>query len=271
MNQENEANRNPLINGALKFYVLLAYLFVFAPILASFVFSFNSDRFPTIPLGEFSTEWYRAVAADPLVWQGLRNTLLVGVVVGVISTALGFGAAYTDYRYHFMGKQIYLALALLPPTIPVVIMGLAMLAFLSRVNLSGDALAVIIAHVVICAPFAMAVIRLRLSQMDPSLEPAAWNLGASEWGAMRHVIIPFCRPAILGALFVTMAVSLDEFAIAWFVSGLNETLPVKVLGFLQGQVSPRINAIGTFVFVTSMTLLILAQLLLGRTAPQEKE
>jgi spermidine/putrescine transport system permease protein len=271
MNQENEANRNPLINGALKFYVVLAYLFVFAPILASFVFSFNSDRFPTIPLGEFSTEWYRAVAADPLVWQGLRNTLLVGVVVGVISTALGFGAAYTDYRYHFMGKQIYLALALLPPTIPVVIMGLAMLAFLSRVNLSGDALAVIIAHVVICAPFAMAVIRLRLSQMDPSLEPAAWNLGASEWGAMRHVIIPFCRPAILGALFVTMAVSLDEFAIAWFVSGLNETLPVKVLGFLQGQVSPRINAIGTFVFVTSMTLLILAQLLLGRTAPQEKE
>jgi spermidine/putrescine transport system permease protein len=271
MNQENGANRNPLINGALKFYVVLAYLFVFAPILASFVFSFNSDRFPTIPLGEFSTEWYRAVAADPLVWQGLRNTLLVGVVVGVISTALGFGAAYTDYRYHFMGKQIYLALALLPPTIPVVIMGLAMLAFLSRVNLSGDALAVIIAHVVICAPFAMAVIRLRLSQMDPSLEPAAWNLGASEWGAMRHVIIPFCRPAILGALFVTMAVSFDEFAIAWFVSGLNETLPVKVLGFLQGQVSPRINAIGTFVFVTSMTLLILAQLLLGRTAPQEKE
>lgn len=271
MNQENEANRNPLINGALKFYVVLAYLFVFAPVLASFVFSFNSDRFPTIPLGQFSTEWYQAVAADPLVWQGLRNTLLVGVVVGVISTALGFGAAYTDYRYHFMGKQIYLALALLPPTIPVVIMGLAMLAFLSRVNLSGDALAVIIAHVVVCAPFAMAVIRLRLSQMDPSLEPAAWNLGASEWGAMRHVIIPFCRPAILGALFVTMAVSFDEFAIAWFVSGLNETLPVKVLGFLQGQVSPRINAIGTFVFVTSMTLLILAQLLLGRTAAQGKE
>jgi spermidine/putrescine transport system permease protein len=64
-----------------------------------------------------------------------------------------------------------------------------------------------------------------------------------------------------------MAVSFDEFAIAWFVSGLNETLPVKVLGFLQGQVSPRINAIGTFVFVTSMTLVILAQILLtGRGA-----
>ncbi|QRZ14337.1 ABC transporter permease (plasmid) [Paracoccus methylovorus] len=272
MNPENELNRSPLIDGALKLYVLLAYLFVFAPILASFVFSFNSDRFPSIPLGHFSTEWYRAVASDPLVWDGLRNTLLIGAVVGIVSTALGFGAAYTDYRYRFFGKQVYLALALLPPTIPVVIMGLAMLAYLSRINLSGNALSVIIAHVVICSPFAMAVIRLRLSQMDPSLEPAAWNLGASEWAAMRHVIIPFTRPAILGALFITMAVSFDEFAIAWFVSGLNETLPVKVLGFLQGQVSPRINAIGTFVFITSMTLVILAQLLLsGRGPATDKE
>ncbi len=271
MTQQKKMNRNPLIEAALRVYVLLAYLFVFAPILASFVFSFNSDRFPSIPLGHFSTEWYHAVAIDPLVWEGLRNTLGVGIAVGVISTVLGFGAAYTDYRYRFLGKQAYLALALLPPTVPVVIMGLAMLAYLSRIDLSGNAFSVIIAHVVICAPFAMAVIRLRLSQMDPSLEPAAWNLGASEWAAMRHVIIPFARPAILGALFVTMAISFDEFAIAWFVSGLNETLPVKVLGFLQGQVSPRINAIGTFVFVISMTLLILAQLLLGRANAKERE
>src|SRR3546814_15495154 len=75
--------------------------------------------------------------------------------------------------------------------------------------------------------------------------------------ALWKVIIPFCRPAIFAALFITMAVSFDEFAVAWFVSGLNETLPVKVLGFLQGQVSPRINVIGTFVFLTSMTLVVL--------------
>ncbi|HQU69052.1 MAG TPA: ABC transporter permease [Albidovulum sp.] len=269
MSGSADLNRNRAVDWALMAYIVLAYAFVFAPIAASFVFSFNSDRFPSIPLGEFSLDWYRAVATDPLVWEGARNTLVVGVIVGVISTVLGFGAAYTDFRYSFFGKQIYLALALLPPTIPVIILGLAMLAYLSRVNLSGDALSVIISHVVVCAPFAMAIIRLRLSQMDPALEPAAWNLGASEWKAMRHVIIPFTMPAILGALFITMAVSFDEFAVAWFVSGLNETLPVKVLGFLQGQVSPRINAIGTFVFILSMTLVILAQLLLsGRGAGQ---
>lgn len=263
-------NRSRAVDWSLRAYIILAYAFVFAPIVASFVFSFNSDRFPSIPLGHFSLEWYQAVASDPLVWEGLRNTLFVGIIVGVVSTALGFGAAYTDYRYQFFGKQIYLALALLPPTIPAVIMGLAMLAYLSRISLSGNAISVIIAHVVICAPFAMAIIRLRLSQMDPALEPAAWNLGASEWKTMRHVIIPFTKPALFGALFITMAVSFDEFAIAWFVSGLNETLPVKVLMNLQGQVSPKINAIGTFVFITSMTLVILAQVLLSGRGAQTR-
>lgn len=264
----NDFNRSRLIDWALKFYVLLAFAFIFAPIAASFVFSFNVDRFPSLPLGGFSTTWYEAVIADPLVWEGLLNTVIVGIVVSVVSTAIGFGAAYTDYRYRFIGKTFYLALALLPPTIPVVIFGLAMLAFLSTVNLSGGIHSVIIAHVVMCAPFAMAIVRLRLSQMDPALEPAAWNLGASEWKAMRHIIVPFCKPAIFAALFITMAVSFDEFAVAWFVSGLNETLPVKVLGFLQGQVSPRINVIGTFVFIVSMTLVVLAQvLLMKRSVP----
>lgn len=255
-------NGNPAIDWALKAYIALALAFIFAPIAASFVFSFNVDRFPSLPLGGFSLDWYRAVAADPLVWEGLRNTLVVGLTVSLISTVLGFGAAYTDFRYRFFGKTFYIALALLPPTIPVVILGLAMLAFLANVGLSGAVHSVIIAHVAMCAPFAMAITRLRLSQMDPSLEAAAWNLGASEWMAMRHVILPFCRPAIFSALLITMAVSFDEFAVSWFVSGLNETLPVKVLGFLQGQVSPRINVIGTFVFVVSISLVVLAQVLL---------
>src|SRR3546814_20656507 len=112
-----------------------------------------------------------------------------------------------------------------------------------------------------CAPFAMAIVRLRLSQMDPSLEAAAWNLGASEWMALWTVIIPFCRPAIFAALFITMAVSFDDFAVAWFVTGLNETLPVKVHWFLHGQVTPRITVIGTFFFLPYITLLWLAQLL----------
>jgi spermidine/putrescine transport system permease protein len=230
-----------------RLYLAAVFLFVFAPIAASFTFSFNSDRFPTIPLGSFTFHWYRTAFSDPDVWDAFRTSLIVSASAASLSTLIGFTTAYTDFRYGFRFKTAYLALALLPPTIPLVIMGLAMLAWLSNIGLSGTV--------------TMAVIRLRLSQMDPALEAAAWNLGASEWGAMRHVILPFCAPAVISALCLTAAVSFDEFAVAWFVSGLNKTVPVVILEILQGNVDPQINAIGTVVFLTSMTLVILAQVL----------
>lgn len=143
-------------------------------------------------------------------------------------------------------------------------MGLAMLAWLARLGLSGTLPGIVIAHTVMGAPFAMAICRLRLQQMDPSLEAAAWNLGASPWRAMRNVVLPFSAPAIISAYCLTAAVSFDEFIVAWFVSGLNKTVPVMILEILQGNVDPQINAIGTVVFLTSMTLVIAAQLLILR-------
>lgn len=249
---------------AVRLYIVALFAFVFAPILTSMVFSFNSDRFPTVPLGEFTLHWYQSAFAREEVWLAFRNSVIVAGCAAALSTALGFATAYTDFRYGFRFKNAYLALALLPPTIPLVIMGLAMLAWLSRLGLSGTLPGIVIAHTVMGAPFAMAICRLRLQQMDPSLEAAAWNLGASPWQAMRRIVIPFCAPAIISAFCLTAAVSFDEFIVAWFVSGLNKTVPVMILEILQGNVDPQINAIGTVVFMTSMTLVVVSQLLIQR-------
>jgi spermidine/putrescine transport system permease protein len=245
-----------------RLYLIALFAFVFAPILTSMVFSFNSDRFPTVPLGHFTLHWYETAFSRPEVWTAFRNSAVVALCAAALSTALGFATAYTDFRYGFRWKPAYLALALLPPTIPLVIMGLAMLAWLGQLGLSGTLPGIVIAHTVMGAPFAMAICRLRLSQMDTSLEAAAWNLGASQWGAMRHVVLPFCLPALISAFSLTAAVSFDEFIVAWFVSGLNKTVPVMILEILQGNVDPQINAIGTVVFLTSMLLVIVAQLLI---------
>lgn len=255
-----------LLRWVLALYTALVFLFVFAPIVASLVFSFNSDRFPTIPLGSFTTDWYVKAFNNPEVWDAALRSLIVSAVTGVLATAIGFSAAYTDYRYQFFGKTVFLVLALLPPTIPLIILALAMLGWLSMFNASGLTLSIIIAHTVLCAPFAMAVIRLRLSQMDPNLEPAAWNLGASEWVTMKSVVIPFALPSIIASLCLTAAVSFDEFAVAWFVSGLNKTVPVVILEILTGNIDPQVNAIGTAVFLVSITLVVIAQVLALRPA-----
>jgi len=257
----NAAKTNAWLGAA---YCILVALFIILPIASSFVFSFGRDRFPTLPPGEISAHWYREVWEDAKNWSALSRTLAVGVASSVTATLLGFCAAYTDYRYRFRGKNFFLSLVLLPPTIPLVIFGLAMLAYLSRAGLSGSMVSIWLGHTVMCMPFAMAIIRLRLHQMDENWEPAAWNLGASEWMAMRNVIIPFVWPGIMAAALISLAVSFDEYAVAWFVSGINETLPVRVLNFLQGQVSPRINVLGTVTFLATITLVLIAEFLMSR-------
>ena len=253
-------NSNRILNIVLAAYVGVIFTFIFAPILFSVIFSFNSQRFPTIPLGNFSTEWYVKILNDPDIWQAALNSLIVSSSTAVIATILGFCTAYSDFRYNFRFKGPYLALILLPPTIPLIIMALAMLAWLSKLGMSGQLWSIVFAHSVLTAPFAMAIIRLRLNQMDPDLESASWNLGGSEWATMRYVIIPFCKPAIISGLCLAAAVSFDEFAISWFGSGLNKTLPVVILEIVQGNIDPQVNAIGTFVFLISMSLVILAQI-----------
>jgi spermidine/putrescine transport system permease protein len=250
-----------LIRWSLLSYLALVFCFVFSPIITSVIFSFNSDRFPTVPLGSFTWKWYQTVVSDPDVWKAAKTSAIVALFSSVIATFIGFCTAYTDFRYRFRFKNAYLALALLPPTIPLIILALAMLAWFSKISISGQVHSIIFAHTVLCSPFAMAIIRLRLQQMNADLEPAAWNLGASEWKTMWHVVLPFVKPALASALCLTMAVSFDEFAVAWFVSGLNKTIPVLILEVLQGTIDPQINAIGTFVFVTSMTLVIIAQII----------
>ena len=251
-----------MVRNLLRAYVVVVFAFIFAPIVVSFVFSFSENRFPTLPLTEFSTIWYQRVLDEPAFADAFRRSLTVACLTSLLATFIGFGAAYVDYRYRFFGQKFYVAIGIVPPMIPVLILGVAMLIFLSQVGLSGDLHSVVISHVVLCTPFAMAINRLKLSQMESNLEAAAWNLGANQWRTMWTVIVPFCLPAILASAFITAAISLDEFAIAWFVSGLEETLPVRVLNLVARQSSPSVNAIGSFTFTMSLTLVALAQVFL---------
>ena len=249
---------------ALVAYCALVALFILLPIASSFVFSLNSERFPSLPLGEFDLRWYRESLSDPKDLSALLRTILIGAVAATLSTGIGFASAYVDFRYRFRGKTGFLILILLPPTVPLLILGLGFLAYFSRLGISGTTGAVMLAHTVICIPFGMAMSRLRLSQMDKNLEAAAWNLGASEWAAMRHVIFPFVRPALIASFLITMALSFDEYAVAWFVSGVNETLPVRVLNLLAGPVNPKINVIGTATFSVTIAMVVIAQILMTR-------
>jgi ABC-type spermidine/putrescine transport system permease subunit II len=131
-------------------------------------------------------------AGDPDVHAAFWRSVNVAALAAPIAVFIGFGAAYTDYRSKFFGKALYLTLGLLPPLVPVLILGVAMLFFFARVGLFGGLYSIVISHVVLCTPFAFTVVRLRLTQVNPALEQAAWNLGAGPWRTVALVIVPLC-------------------------------------------------------------------------------
>lgn len=242
----------------------LVFVILYAPILSALVFSFSADRFSSLDISAFSTRWYEQVFHDARIAAALTNSLIVAAWTALLASLLGFAAAYADFRFRFFAQRAVLGLSLLPPTVPVVVLSLAMLAFFSRVGLSGTLTAIVLGHVVIAAPFAMAICRLRLEQMPAEHEIAAQNLGAGPSRALRWIVLPQVAPAVIASLLITFAVSLDEYAIAWFVGGLEQTIPVIVLNTLQGQVDPTIHVIGTLTFAVTLTLVLAAQALLLR-------
>ncbi|WP_436818253.1 ABC transporter permease [Neorhizobium sp. DT-125] len=247
-------------------FLALVFLFIATPMIVIVVFSFDANRFPTIPWGGYSLEWHRAVLEDGMIRRAFANSLVVAGSTAVIATMIGFAAAYIDYRYVFRGRSLLGLSVAIPPAVPASILGMAMLAFLSRIGLFGSTGAIVACHVAIASSFAMAIVRLRLRDFPPELEPAAYNLGAPPFTTLMRIVIPFCKPALIASFFLTAAVSFDEFLIAWFVGGTTETLPVRILNLLQGQVSPKINAIGTIVLAISVTLVLLAQNFIGARA-----
>lgn len=247
-----------LVNAVLYVITGIAFAFVFLPVLILIVFSFNADRIPTLPWSGTSLHWYRELLADGRIAESALNTLYVGVSTSLLATFLGVTAAYCLYRWNFTGKAAYYLLVAAPPCSPLLVLGLALLIYLNTIGVGSSLFSVVIGHTVLGAPFAMALASLRLAQMDRSLEEASWNLGGGEWVTLTRVVLPQLLPTVAACLALTLALSADEFIVSWFVSGLDTTLPVRIFTMMSGAVSPRVNAIGTIVFVTSQLFFIAA-------------
>lgn len=247
-----------------RLWLVVAFVFLYLPLLVLILFSFQKNRFPGLPLQGFSLEWYEKLFDDGILTTALENSMLVSPAAATVATVIGFFAAYAMNRFVFRGQVVVMATMVMPILIPVIILGVAFLGLLSRLNLSGTLFSIFLAHVVLVTAPAMAVIQLRLSQMPKSLEEAAWDLGASEFQALYKVVLPWAWPGIFGGWLLAFTFSFDEFVIAWFVSGFDQTLPVAIYSILVAAIDPSLNAIGVIVFAISGLTLVLIELVLLR-------
>jgi spermidine/putrescine transport system permease protein len=245
-------------NRLLSMYALAIYGFLFAPIVVLIVFSFNEARRGVAWQG-FTLDWYPRLFGNEALLDALFVTLRIAAVAVVVSTVLGTLLGLGLARLRFRGQGITETLLLLPMVTPEIVMGLSLLLFfLQLFGAHGSFVQLSIAHITFCISFVAVTVRARAASMNPQLEEAARDLGATAFGAFRHVTLPLIAPAVISGAMLSFALSFDDYVVTTFNAGVgNSTLPLYIYGKLKFGVTPEINAISTIIVaITALSILV---------------
>jgi spermidine/putrescine transport system permease protein len=246
-------------NRWLSAFAVLIYGFLFAPIVVLIVFSFNDSRRTFVWRG-FTLDWYPRLFANDDLLDALFVTLQVAAVAVVVATILGSLLGLGLARLRFRGSGATETLLLLPMVTPEIIMGISLLIFFFQLfGAVGSVGQLSIAHITFCISYVAVTVRARAAGMDPRLEEAARDLGASAWGAFRYVTIPLILPAIIAGALLAFALSFDDLVVSSFNYGVGSTtLPIYIYSSIKFGVSPQINAISTLIVAVVAVALFVA-------------
>jgi spermidine/putrescine transport system permease protein len=246
-----------LVTRLLGVWTGFVLLFFYLPIAVLVLFSFNQSRLNIVWTG-FTLEWYTSLWSDTVLVRALQNSLIVAVFTTGISLVLGTAGAWLLYRYRYRAANLLETLSFLPMIVPEVILGVSLLILFVTIGLQLGYTTIVISHVTFCFPFVMASVQARLAGLDPALEEAALDLGATPLQAFMKVLVPYLMPAIVSGGLMSFTLSLDELIVTYFTASAGtRTLPLEIFGRVKKGLDPSLNAISTvFIAVTVMALLI---------------
>ncbi|WP_414541131.1 ABC transporter permease [Nostoc sp. CCY0012] len=240
---------------------VIVFIFMYLPILVLGFYSFNESPYSATWQG-FTLDWYRQLFSDERVLSALKNSLIVASCAVGISSVLGTFMAVGLARYQFPGKKLYRGISYLPLIIPDIAIAVATLVFLAAFAIPLSLWTIIAAHIVFCLAYIGLVVSSRLTNLDPHLEEAALDLGATPIQAFIKVLLPQLMPGIIAGCLLAFVLSLDDFLIASFTAGSgSNTLPMEIFSRIRTGVKPDINALSILLISVSAIFAIIAELI----------
>lgn len=272
--------RSKKYNIGFLIYIIIFYLFLFAPLVITCILAFNNSDFPSLPWKGFSLDWFTAntqnrigLFNDENSLQSIWISIQTAFFVSIFSLIVGTMAAFLFERENFKFKQAFYFLALLPLVIPGVILGISLLLGTNSAGtyfedtwgidvaiLRPSFWLVVLGQFSFISTFVLLVVSARLKKFDNSLAEAALNLGASKLDTIRLIILPFLRPALIGAGAVAFLMSFENFNTTLFLVGSDTTLPVNLYLQVRDGSTPIINSI-SFLLIISTSILAVLNLL----------
>ncbi|MBU7582810.1 MAG: ABC transporter permease [Nostoc sp. TH1S01] len=240
---------------------VIMFLFMYLPILVLGFYSFNQSPYSATWQG-FTFDWYRKLFSDDRILSALNNSLIVAFCAVGIAAVLGTLMAVGLARYKFPLKSLYRGVAYLPLIIPDIAIAVATLVFLAAFAIPLSLWTIVAAHIVFCLAYVGLVVGSRLNNLDPHLEEAALDLGATPVQAFIKVLLPQLMPGIVAGCLLAFVLSLDDFLIASFTAGSGyNTLPMEIFSRIRTGVKPDINALSMLLISVSAIVAFVAELM----------
>jgi spermidine/putrescine transport system permease protein len=265
---------------AARIYTVLIFAFLFLPIVIVVVYSFNAGRHVT-DLQGFSIQWYASAWSDRFLMNALRNSLTIAGTTAVLATVLGTASALALDRLRPRLRALVELLTYVAIIVPGIVIGIATLIFLVTAFdwlnpwlvyfAGGDAphlglgsASVIAAHTLFTLAIVNVLVRTRMQGMDRSLVEASEDLYATPWRTFIQVTLPQLVPAIVSGALLAFTFSFDDFIVAFFTSGQDQTVPIYLFASIRRGVSPEVNAIATVLLTVTIVAMTLAGLVVRR-------
>lgn len=247
-----EERRRPAAPFFARAVLLMVVCALYVPLLCVAISSFRG-------VGTWGFQWYQQVFADSTLIEAMGNSLIVALVSSAIATALGSGAAIAIAQGGFRGRRVLEAAGYISLILPEIVFALSLLAWFAILRMTLGLGTVILAHVTFSISYVILTVGARLATMDPALEDAARDLGASEWRILSRITLPLLKPSLFASFLLCFLLSFDDFLITFFVNGAgSETLPVKLYATMKTGLTPKLNALASLMWFASAFILILA-------------
>jgi spermidine/putrescine transport system permease protein len=243
-------------HGLIIAWTVAVFVFVFLPSVTILLASLTASRYFTFPIPKWGLEWWAKTFSSFEVRQLLATSLSIAFVVTIVAVVIGFFGALAFARYDWSGRSLYQRIVLLPIFFPQSVLGLAMLLWFNAIGFELSWKTAVFAHLVWIVPVVTLVIAIQVYSFDPSLEEAAFDLGASRWQVFREVTLPVLFPGIFSGSLFAFLLSWGNFPLSLFTTGADTTVPEYLYAKMVAGYTPGVPVLGT-VSTVGATLILL--------------
>lgn len=264
-------------------WLLAGFAFLYLPILALVVYSFNDSPIPNVWRG-FTLKWYAGLADDREILSGLWLSLRVAFFTACGSVVLGTLAAVSLVKYRrFRGRTVFSGMVTAPLVMPEVVVGLSLLLMLVSVQRATQGafgwgfpergmLTIWLGHLLLGMAYATVVVQARLQDLNPQLEEAALDLGARPLQVFLLVTLPMIAQSLASAWLLTFTISLDDVVLSAFLSGPGSTtMPLVIFSRARLGVSPSVNAVAALIVAVVAVGVLIASYLIARAERRRQQ